>query len=178
MHEAERGGAAAGTLPVGNTEAESTEVMQDHVELHSQVNAPHRPPQQEQQQQQKPSKLSLQVPRHPSGNVRLATPPPPKVVVNDGDGTMREDSQARLAGRLQTMTEGQEGSISTEFFTRIDEESSEMWEEDEERGEEDDEGNESGRIDWKRKAQFLQRKLREAQAELKAVKRRVMEAVM
>ena len=113
---------------------------------------------------QKPSKLSLQVPQHEGGNVRLATPPP-KVTLNGGDAGkvngLSNSSTSQMHGERRT---------SADFFNSIDDEASEIGE-----GEfkEDD-----SKINWKRRALVLQRKLEEAQAELKAVKRRVMEAVM
>ena len=58
---------------------------------------------------------------------------------------------------------------SADFFNSVDEGVSELGEESEEEGE---------RVDWKKRAMLLKRKLREKEAELKAVRRRVMEAVM
>ncbi|MCJ1415391.1 hypothetical protein MMC32_001723 [Xylographa parallela] len=105
----------------------------------------------------KPSKLSLQVPQHAGGPVRLATPPP-KVLVNGEDG-----------GSISTSSQTNERRSSADFFNSVDEGASELGEESEEEGE---------RVDWKKRAMLLKRKLREKEAELKAVRRRVMEAVM
>ena len=105
----------------------------------------------------KPSKLSLQVPQHAGGPVRLATPPP-KVLVNGEDGNS-----------TPTSSHVPERRSSVDFFNSLDEEASELGDESE---------DESERVDWKRRAQLLKRKLRDKEAELKAVRRRVMEAVM
>ncbi|MCJ1433893.1 hypothetical protein MMC27_003258 [Xylographa pallens] len=105
----------------------------------------------------KPSKLSLQVPQHAGGPVRLATPPP-KVLVNGEDG-----------GSISTSSQTNERRSSADFFNSVDEGASELGEESEEEGE---------RVDWKKRAMLLRRKLREKEAELKAMRRRVMEAVM
>ena len=105
----------------------------------------------------KPSKLSLQVPQHAGGPVRLATPPP-KVLVNGEDG-----------GSISTGSQVNERRSSTDYFNSIDDEASELGDESEQEGE---------RVDWKRRAMSLKRKLTEKEAELKAMRRRVMEAVM
>ena len=83
----------------------------------------------------------------------------------DTSRTEREQSSAQPVN-------GNGRRTSADFFNIIDEESDGGGEGvDEVR--EGDEG-----VDWKRRALILQRKLKEAQAELRAVKRRVMEAVM
>ncbi|MCJ1399560.1 hypothetical protein MMC11_002762 [Xylographa trunciseda] len=105
----------------------------------------------------KPSKLSLQVPQHAGGPVRLATPPP-KVLVNGEDG-----------GSVPTSSQAYERRSSADYFNAIDEEASELGDVSEEEGE---------RVDWKRRATLLKRKLRDKEAELKAMRRRVMEAVI
>ncbi|MCJ1390786.1 hypothetical protein MMC18_003647 [Xylographa bjoerkii] len=105
----------------------------------------------------KPSKLSLQVPQHAGGPVRLATPPP-KVLVNGEDG-----------GSVPTSSQLYERRSTADYFNSIDEEASEPGDESEEEGE---------RVDWKRRAILLTRKLRDKEAELRAIRRRVMEAVM
>jgi len=105
----------------------------------------------------KPSKLSLQVPQHAGGPVRLATPPP-KVLVNGEDG-----------GSVPTSSQAYERRSSADYFNSLDEEASELGNESEEEDE---------RVDWKRRAMLLKRKLRDKEAELKAIRRRVMEAVM
>lgn len=105
----------------------------------------------------KPSKLSLQVPPHTGGSIRLATPPP-KVLVNGADDTRFDTNSYDFGTRP-----------SADFFDSIDEEVSELW----------DESHDSvNGIDWKRRALLLARKLKEKDAELKAVKRRILEAVM
>ena len=105
----------------------------------------------------KPSKLSLQVPQHSGGPVRLATPPP-KVLVN---GEAGEGGAER--------SHGHERRTSADFFNSVDAEFSEA----------DDDGTEGDdKVDWKRRALVLQRKLLEKEAELKAVRKRVLEAVM
>ena len=100
----------------------------------------------------KPSKLQLQVPEHAGGPVRLATPP--TVLINGESG--RSSS-------------GQERSSSADFFGSLDEAS----DEDGLDGDGDDEN-----VDWKRRALHLKRKLQEKENELKALKRRVLDAVM
>ena len=94
------------------------------------------------------SKLQLQVPQHAGGPVRLATPP--RVLLNGGE-------------RAQTMQRRE----SVDFFNSLGDDGSELGDE-----------NDGHEIDWKRRAISLQRKVRELEAELKAVKRRVLEAVM
>ena len=102
----------------------------------------------------KPSKLQLQVPEHAGGPVRLATPP--TVLINGESG--RSSS-------------GHERSTSADFFGSLDEAS-----DDDDGGVDIDEDD--GNVDWKRRALLLKRKLQEKEAELKAMKRRVLEAVM
>lgn len=96
----------------------------------------------------KPSKLQLQVPEHSGGPVRLATPP---CVVINGESN-RPVSTSRRS--------------SAEFFNQIDEGSEE--------GGEDEDDN----VDWKRRAMTLKRRLKEKEEELRAVKRKVLDAVM
>lgn len=118
----------------------------------------------------KPSKLSLQVPHYPSGPVRLATPPPPTVTVTDGNG-LADTSQAQTHAHAHAHSAQQlERRSSADFFNSIDEEAADVGE--------DEIPEDRGYVDWKRRAMMLQRKLLETQAELKAVKRRVMEAIM
>jgi hypothetical protein len=105
----------------------------------------------------RPSKLSLQVPQRSGGPVRLATPPP-KVLVNGEDGNS-----------TRTSSYAHERRSSADFFTSIDDEASTIC----------DESDDTDKmIDWKRRCKALQRKLKEKEAELKAIKRRVLEAVM
>ncbi len=102
----------------------------------------------------KPSKLQLQVPEHPGGPVRLATPP--TVLINgetDRPASFRHERRS-----------------SADFFDQIDEATEDEVEEDG-----DDAG---GQADWKRRALMLKKKLQEKEEELKALKRRVLEAVM
>ena len=105
----------------------------------------------------KPSKLSLQVPQHSGGPVRLATPPP-KVLVNGEAGVS-----------APTSSHTHERRNSADFFNTIDDEANEGWDG-------SDDGEEG--VDWKRRALLFRRKLKEKEAELKAVRRRVLEAVM
>lgn len=99
----------------------------------------------------KPSKLQLQVPEHAGGPVRLATPP--TVLINGESG--RSSS-------------GHERSTSADFFGSFDEASDDGIDID----------GDDGNVDWKRRALLLKRKLQEKEAELKAMKRRVLDAVM
>ena len=105
----------------------------------------------------KPSKLQLQVPEHSGGPVRLATPP--RVLIN-GENSTRQTSHTH------------ERRSSADFFNQIDEGSEEDVE-----GDEVGEGG-GGVIDWKKRAMYLKRKLIEKEEELKAMKRRVLDAVM
>lgn len=102
----------------------------------------------------KPSKLQLQVPDHPGGPVRLATPP--TVLIN---GETDRPTSFRHERRS-----------SADFFNQIDEGTEDEIEEDG-----DDAG---GQVDWKRRALMLKKKLQEKEEELKALKRRVLDAVM
>ena len=105
----------------------------------------------------KPSKLSLQVPQHSGGPVRLATPPP-KVLLNGQDGAS-----------THTDSYTHDRRSSADFFASVDDEASEVWEDSDDAGD---------KVDWRRRALLLKRKLQEKEAELKAMRRRVMEAVM
>lgn len=115
---------------------------------------------------QRPSKLSLQVPQNPGGNVRLATPPP-KVTLKGGDAG-REQHMPTPSQQAAQLEDGRRSSA--DFFNSIDDEASVLGYDE---VKEDDQG-----VNWKRRALVLQRKLEEARAELRAVKRKVMEAVM
>ena len=126
----------------------------------------------------KPSKLQLQVPQHSGGPIRLATPPP-KVMLNGAEsshvGTQQQQQQphpmppasASLAASSQA---GYDRRSSADFFNHAYDDASEAGMES---GTEDGDG-----VDWKRRALALRRKLKETEAELKAMKRRVMEAIM
>ena len=101
----------------------------------------------------KPSKLQLQVPEHSGGPVRLATPP---TVLINGEGRQSSSSHERRS--------------SADFFGSFDSASE---------GEAQDEAvAEEANIDWKRRCMVLKRKLQEKEDELKAMKRRVLDAVM
>lgn len=106
----------------------------------------------------KPSKLQLQVPEHSGGPVRLATPP--RVLING-------ESNGRQGGHGQ---ERHERRSSVDFFNHLDEV-------EEEDGMVDEEEEDAG-VDWKRRALTLKRKLMEKEEELRAMKRRVLDAVM
>ena len=108
----------------------------------------------------KPSKLSLQVPQHAGGPVRLATPPP-KVLVNGQDGRTEDANSYRRHERRS----------SADFFASVEDDASEL-------GYESEEEVRGDAINWKKRAMVLSRKLKEKEAELKAMKRRVLEAVM
>ncbi|KAL8964011.1 MAG: hypothetical protein Q9183_004774 [Haloplaca sp. 2 TL-2023] len=100
----------------------------------------------------RPSKLQLQVPEHAGGPVRLATPP--RVLIN-GE-TDRQGSRTH------------ERRSSADFFNQLDDVSE---------GDEVEEPEETN-IDWKRRALTLKKKLQDKEEELKAIKRKVLEAVM
>ncbi|KAI4167138.1 MAG: hypothetical protein LQ343_007442 [Gyalolechia ehrenbergii] len=102
----------------------------------------------------RPSKLQLQVPEHAGGPVRLATPP--RVLINGETDRQNPSTHERRS--------------SADFFNQLDDgsELDDM---------EDQEGSISN-IDWKRRALTLKKKLQEKEEELKAMKRRVLEAVM
>ncbi len=68
---------------------------------------------------------------------------------------------------------GHERRSSADFFNVIDDEASEVAPDEVLKGLEDDEG-----VDWKRRALVLKRKVLELEAELKGIRRRVLEAVM
>lgn len=102
----------------------------------------------------RPSKLQLQVPEHAGGPVRLATPP--RVLING-----ETDRQTSFVHERRS---------SADFFNQLDD-GAELDEVEEQ------EGNIS-QTDWKRRALALKKKLKEKEEELKAMKRRVMEAVM
>ena len=119
-------------------------------------------------QLRKPSKLQLQVPEHAGGPVRLATPP--QVLIN-GESN-RHHSQS-----------SQERRSSAEFFSQLedDDASDLMMDLDGNPDDGDGGGGNAGvgeNVDWKRRALFLKRKLLEKENELKALKRRVLDAVM
>jgi len=97
----------------------------------------------------KPSKLQLQVPEHAGGPVRLATPP---MVLINGEGRQVHERRS-----------------SADFFGSLEEDSDDGLDEDAE---------DASSVDWKRRALLLKRKLQEKEDELKALKRRVLDAVM
>lgn len=105
----------------------------------------------------KPSKLQLQVPEHAGGPVRLATPP--RVLINGEINRRTPSSHERRS--------------SADFFSELDEISEDELEEIVVEEEE-----EEGKIDWKRRAISLKKKLVEKDEELRALKRRVLDAVM
>ena len=100
------------------------------------------------------SKLQLHVPENPGGPVRLATPP--TVLINGGTD--------------RPMPYGHERRSSADFFNQIDEVTEDEMEEDVD--------DAAGHVDWKRRALMLKKKLQEKEEELKALKRRVLDAVM
>lgn len=140
----------------------------------------------------KPSRLQLQVPQHEGGPIRLATPPtsdqqqhaPPRVIVQSAAAT------GRAANGSHQHYLHQRGS-SAEYYVRhrggggevgaAAEDGSELgaemdaWDNDADDAPEDDA---QGAVDWKRRALALSRKVKDLEAELRAVRRRVMEAVM
>ena len=128
----------------------------------------------------KPSKLQLQVPQHSGGPVRLATPQP-KVLLNGGESSQvnvppaslqQQASQQIPAPQAVSSQAGYDRQSSADFFRQsYDDDGSEAGAA--ESGTEDGDG-----VDWKRRALTLRRKLREVEAELKAMRRRVMEAIM
>lgn len=100
----------------------------------------------------RPSKLQLQVPEHAGGPVRLATPP--RVLIN-GE-TDRQNSFTH------------ERRSSADFFNQLDDGS--------ELDDAEDQEGSMGNVDWKRRALTLKKKLQEKEDELKAIRRRVLEA--
>lgn len=106
----------------------------------------------------KRSKLQLQVPEHSGGPVRLATPP--RVLIN-GE-----------SNRHSSSNHGHERRSSADFFNQLDEGS------EGDGGEEGDEEELQQGVDWKRRAMVLKRRLGEKEEELRAMKRRVLDAVM
>ena len=118
------------------------------------VNFVQQPMQQDPVLLQKRSKLQLQVPEHSGGPVRLATPP--RVLIN-GESNRQ-------------IPQGHERRSSADFFNSLVDAS-----EDDVNVEGDDEGP---NVDWKKRAHILKRKLMEKEEELRAMKRRVLDAVM
>lgn len=122
----------------------------------------------------KPGKLQLQVPEHAGGPVRLATPP--RVLINGESDRNHQGLQHNNGGNQKPERR------SADFFDNVDDGS------DDDGGgagmEEDDDlgvGNENGSggtVDWRRRAIHLRRKLLEKEEELRALKKRVLEAVM
>ncbi len=102
----------------------------------------------------KRSKLQLQVPEHSGGPVRLATPP--TVLINGESSRQSSHNHERRS--------------SADFFNQLDEGSEEDAVEDAD--------EEEHNVDWKKRALTLKRKLMEKEKELRAMKRRVLDAVM
>ncbi|KAI4192411.1 MAG: hypothetical protein LQ346_004320 [Caloplaca aetnensis] len=102
----------------------------------------------------RPSKLQLQVPEHAGGPVRLATPP--RVLINGETDRQNPFSHERRS--------------SADFFNQLDD-GSELEEAEEHDGS-------MSQVDWKRRALALKKKLQEKEEEFKAMKRKVLEAVM
>jgi TATA-binding protein-associated factor Taf7 len=107
--------------------------------------------------------------------VRLATPPR----VGSGGANARSRTSAHR-GSLSRMLRGssaefivRRGDATSEFSADFDAE-----EQDEDEVDVEREIAGDGNVDWKRRAMVLRRKVRELETELRAVKRRVMEAVM
>lgn len=111
----------------------------------------------------KPSKLQLQVPEHSGGPVRLATPP--RLLIN---------GESDHHGQIINNSQPQEGRSSADFFENLDDGSGDDAIGDEDEDMVDGESN----VDWRRRAMVLKKKLIEKEDELRALKRRVLEAVM
>lgn len=111
----------------------------------------------------KPNKLQLQVPEHSGGPVRLATPP--RLLIN---------GESDRHGQNINNPQQQERRSSTDFFESVDGGSG-----DDAIGDEDEDmvGG-GGNVDWRRRAIALKKKLMEKEDELRALKRRVLEAVV
>lgn len=104
----------------------------------------------------KPSKLQLQVPQHQGGPIHLATPP--RVLVN-GETQLQQatEQEGRPSGDLLAQLSIVAESEDIPLF----------------------EGGEGVHdVDWKRQCFMLMRRLQEKEAELKKVKRAVLDAVM
>ena len=114
----------------------------------------------------KPSKLQLQVPANTSGPIRLATPP--RVLIN-GESNYHS---APLSMPVPVPISAHERRSSADFFAQLDDvsEADEMTLD----GDEEDEGAEC----WKRRCMVMRKRLVEKEEELRAVKRRVLDAVM
>lgn len=127
-------------------------------------------------QTRKPSKLQLQVPEHAGGPVRLATPP--RVLING-----ESDRSANTHTHTQAPPERRS---SADFFSTLDAGSEADGsggaggedDEDEVSGANGGGDGDGGGVDWKRRAMVLKRRLVEKEDELRALKRRVLEAVM
>ena len=109
---------------------------------------------QEQALGRRPSKLQLQVPEHAGRPVRLATPP--RVVIN-GESS-------------RNFSYNPERRSSADYFPSMDDTS--------DFDEADDVDDDVGAVDWKRRAMNLKRKLLAKEEELKAMKQRVLNAII
>lgn len=110
----------------------------------------------------KPSKLQLQVPEHAGGPVRLATPP--QLLIN---GESNRHSQS-----------SQEQRSSADFFCQLEDDDASDLMDAHGNPDDGDGGNGIDNVNWKRRALVLKRKLQEKEDELKALKWRVLDAVM
>lgn len=135
------------------------------------------------------SKLQLQVPAHSGGPVRLATPP--RVLINGTENNSTTTRPQQNSSHHHHHMQQHERRSSADFFNQVDdddedEEGSEMMGEEDfvsgrgggNGGGEVGEEVEGGGVDWKKRALYLKRKLGEKEEELKALKRRVLDAVM
>lgn len=140
---------------------------------HSPTTLPASTPEQ-QSLARKPSKLQLQVPEHAGGPVRLATPP--RVLIN---GESDRNHQSLLHNNGGTLKQERR---STDFFGNVegsdDDGGGGRIDEDEDLGGGNNENGSGVTVDWRRRAIILRRKLLEKEEELRALKKRVLEAVM
>ena len=97
------------------------------------------------------------MPEHAGGPVRLATPP--TVLINGESGRQSASSTERRS--------------SADFYSQFDSASEGDMQDDVAAAE--DAGN---NVDWKRRCTVLKRRLQEKENELKALRKRVLEAVM
>lgn len=109
----------------------------------------------------KPSKLQLQVPEHSGGPVRLATPP--RLLIN---------GESDHNGQIINNSQPQERRSSADLFESGGSGDDAIGDEDE------DMVGGGSNVDWRRRAMVLKKKLIEREDELRALKRRVLEAVM
>lgn len=88
------------------------------------------------------------------------------------------NGESNRAGSSLSFSNHEQRRSSADFFTQIDEGFDDDDDDDGGGAADDDGTDETDAIDWKKRALTLRRKLQEKEDELKAMKRRVLDAVM